>query len=126
MAAAGFEHLPRRLCEPAEAARDVDEVMPRARREPQRASVALEQLLSEERFEHADLLRDRALGHVQLVGGEGEALQAAGSFEAAQRVQGRQSAHREIAKKSYTVGQKMSFVAVGARPYDGADRRKPR
>lgn len=78
LATGAVEHLPGRLRKPLEATRDVDEIMPRARRQPQRTSVALQQLLAEERFEHADLLRDRALGHVRLLGGDGQVWQASG------------------------------------------------
>ena len=78
LATGAVEHLPGRLRKSLEATRDIDEIMLRARRQPQRTSVALQQLLAEERFEHADLLRDRALGHVRLLGGEGQVWQASG------------------------------------------------
>nr|WP_246007437.1 hypothetical protein [Halomonas nitroreducens] len=53
------------------------------------APVAQEQRLFEVGLETADLLADRRLGDVQLLGGTVEAAQASGGLEAAQGVQGR-------------------------------------
>ena len=85
-------HLLDRAGEAGEGLAQLGQGAPAGLGQRQPARQAAEQGDAEVGLEEADLLADRGRGHGELVGGPGEAAEAGGGLEGAERVQGRQAA----------------------------------